>query len=486
MPLSQYYRPLYEDPAFDRPLPQSPFMPQTLPEGNETDITGGAPAIPSPAVDVQTAIPSLNSVADAGASSNNPQSAMTQSKPQFLDYLQSYNQVSAKSAIDNANKLAVSPEDIQRSQERQNLLSLQQGLSAANSQIGNVGGKVADNEFAKYLENQVQGERNNLKQRQDAFSGAQQQVQQATKGLGEIADQQQQQVLNPLKLQQQQQALKQGEQNLEKGALDIQETQYKGDQLRRLRDPNSEESMRARQLAAPFAKGLGVDLGNMSGEEIMSKFPTIEKAFSSKEDRQFKLQQAREARDARMQELSLKVGEAKQGKTKSDQQIESDLRKEYNQLPIVKQFNDVDAGFRKIQESKAISSSSPQRAPADIAMVFNFMKMLDPGSTVREGEYATAKNAAGVPDIVLNQYNKLKDGQFLTPEQREGFFNEAKSAYMQHVNQVKEQQKLYGGIADKYGLETKYLFGSPGENSIKPATQKQGTVDISSLPVTKF
>ena len=33
------------------------------------------------------------------------------------------------------------------------------------------------------------------------------------------------------------------------------------------------------------------------------------------------------------------------------------------------------------------------------------MKMLDPGSTVREGEYATAKNTAGIEQGLRNSLN---------------------------------------------------------------------------------
>jgi murein L,D-transpeptidase YcbB/YkuD len=66
-------------------------------------------------------------------------------------------------------------------------------------------------------------------------------------------------------------------------------------------------------------------------------------------------------------------------------------------------------------------------AAAQMALIFSFMKMLDPGSTVREGEYATAENARGVTESVRNQYRKVLDGQFLTPEQVDRFINQSKA-----------------------------------------------------------
>jgi hypothetical protein len=51
--------------------------------------------------------------------------------------------------------------------------------------------------------------------------------------------------------------------------------------------------------------------------------------------------------------------------------------------------------------------------PASISIVYKFMKSLDPTSVVREGEFATATNAGGVPDAIMNGYNKLLKGERL-------------------------------------------------------------------------
>jgi len=45
-------------------------------------------------------------------------------------------------------------------------------------------------------------------------------------------------------------------------------------------------------------------------------------------------------------------------------------------------------------------------AQADIGIVFSFMKLLDPTSVVREGEQATARNSPGVPERIINLYNR--------------------------------------------------------------------------------
>lgn len=59
--------------------------------------------------------------------------------------------------------------------------------------------------------------------------------------------------------------------------------------------------------------------------------------------------------------------------------------------------------------------------PASIALVFKFMKALDPTSVVREGEFATAENSAGVPEGVRNMYNRFMNGERLGENQIQQF-----------------------------------------------------------------
>lgn len=70
--------------------------------------------------------------------------------------------------------------------------------------------------------------------------------------------------------------------------------------------------------------------------------------------------------------------------------------------------------------------SKIKSGPASIAMVFKFMKALDPTSVVREGEFATAENSSGVPEAVRNVYNKVMSGGRLGDKQAKEFVNTAK------------------------------------------------------------
>jgi len=99
-------------------------------------------------------------------------------------------------------------------------------------------------------------------------------------------------------------------------------------------------------------------------------------------------------------------------------EAEKGLRKEYNDQ--VSDYVDIQNAYRRM-------ISAPEDGAGDLALVFSYMKVLDPTSVVREGEFANAESAGGVPAKVWNLYNKVKAGDRLPPEQRTMFKNAAKT-----------------------------------------------------------
>jgi len=96
---------------------------------------------------------------------------------------------------------------------------------------------------------------------------------------------------------------------------------------------------------------------------------------------------------------------------------------------------------------------TPQYKPSDdIALVFSFMKTLDPSSTVREGEYATAKNAGGIPETIINTYNKARSGKFLTEEQRRDFIETARKSYTGISKEAENIASRYKLMASDRGI----------------------------------
>jgi len=96
---------------------------------------------------------------------------------------------------------------------------------------------------------------------------------------------------------------------------------------------------------------------------------------------------------------------------------------------------------------------TPQYKPSDdIALIFSFMKALDPGSTVREGEYATAKNAGSVPESVVNTYNQILSGKFLNDGQRRNFIETARKSYTGIAKEAETVASRYRTMAKDRGI----------------------------------
>ena len=135
---------------------------------------------------------------------------------------------------------------------------------------------------------------------------------------------------------------------------------------------------------------------------------------------------------------------------------EQDLRKEYTALPLVKNLPVIQTGYERMTSGAA--DDSPV---GDIALIYGFMKLQDPESVVREGEYATAQNAAGIPDRVQNLYNQAIRGVRLTPEQRTEFLRVGGQQYRNVAAQVGEVNNRYTGIAKNYGIEPGRVVVAP-------------------------
>ena len=118
---------------------------------------------------------------------------------------------------------------------------------------------------------------------------------------------------------------------------------------------------------------------------------------------------------------------------------------------IRKEFTKLSDDFVKVRDaySKIVSASESGTGPGDMSMVFNYMKMLDPGSTVREGEYANAKNTTGVPGRIINTYNAAIDGQFLAPEQRQQFVAEAANIMRGQLDSQRDLEQQFTGLAQR-------------------------------------
>lgn len=111
--------------------------------------------------------------------------------------------------------------------------------------------------------------------------------------------------------------------------------------------------------------------------------------------------------------------------------------------------------FESVKDAygRVLASSQTPSAAGDVALIFSYMKMLDPGSVIRESEYATAANAGSVPDRVIAAYNKALKGEALAPNQRGDFVGRAKLLFAQQRADQQKRNDRYVAKAKQGGLD---------------------------------
>ena len=123
------------------------------------------------------------------------------------------------------------------------------------------------------------------------------------------------------------------------------------------------------------------------------------------------------------------------------------LRQEFIGKQETKEFSKQVAAFARIMRS-----AEDPTAAGDLALIFNYMKLLDPGSTVRESEFATASNAGGIDDRTRSLFNYLRTGERLSKEQRKDFLDRSVRLYRGAEDQFASIRDQYVSLAEKQGL----------------------------------
>ncbi len=118
-----------------------------------------------------------------------------------------------------------------------------------------------------------------------------------------------------------------------------------------------------------------------------------------------------------------------------------DLRGEFRRA--TDQFSKIDQAFGRLQGSLTGTGAG------DLSLIFQYMKILDPGSTVREGEFATAQNSGGVDDRVRSLYNQIVEGARLSASQRIDFYERAKDLYKAEKEGYDLNVATYNDLAEK-------------------------------------
>ncbi len=143
------------------------------------------------------------------------------------------------------------------------------------------------------------------------------------------------------------------------------------------------------------------------------------------------------------------------------------------------EFQNQSAPFQKVRDSfNRIQASATNPSPAgDLSMVYNYMKMLDPGSVVRESEFASAAAAKPMLErlgLSWDAVGSVWSGKKLTPGQRQDFLNRANQLYQteakQHEQRVSETRRMATG----FGINPDLIISDMGAQPAPAASAGQG------------
>ena len=132
---------------------------------------------------------------------------------------------------------------------------------------------------------------------------------------------------------------------------------------------------------------------------------------------------------------------------------EQKLRSEFQALN--KDFRGQELAFGRIQAS-AINPS----AAGDLALIFNYMKILDPGSVVRESEFATAAASGSFGERIQAAVQKIVRGERLSPEMRADFVGRAVGLYEEASRGFARRRDQYQVLANSYNLSPDNIVSS--------------------------
>lgn len=162
--------------------------------------------------------------------------------------------------------------------------------------------------------------------------------------------------------------------------------------------------------------------------------------------------------------------------------LEKGLRGEYE-----KASDETIKSLRNFRKLKSVVRSAKNTGADDVAIVFNFMKTLDPGSVVRENEFATAEQTAGLPQQVVNTYNRLLEGNRLTPAQREQFLQSAARMMEPQIQSQMDINERFSILAERAGADVEDVISPQFDNAmdeINEILQGQTGQGMTNQPVT--
>jgi hypothetical protein len=133
-------------------------------------------------------------------------------------------------------------------------------------------------------------------------------------------------------------------------------------------------------------------------------------------------------------------------------------KKTFMSEPIYKDYNDMQSAYGQVLS--ALDQGSPI---GDVAGATKVMKLLDPGSVVRESELGIAMAASGRMDRLKFYFSNWASGQKLTPTQRDDFKNLSNELYAAAGQAYNQKRGEYLDFGSSTGVDLNAALGAPAK-----------------------
>lgn len=137
---------------------------------------------------------------------------------------------------------------------------------------------------------------------------------------------------------------------------------------------------------------------------------------------------------------------------------EMSLKKAFAAEPVYKAYGEMQSAYSQITDS--LKSASPA---GDLAAATKFMKLLDPGSVVRESELGMAMAASGALDRLSNLAQMRLSGTKLTPDQRKDFQQLSDQLFNTATTTYNTKRGEFAQMGSAYNLNADRALGAPAK-----------------------
>lgn len=187
-------------------------------------------------------------------------------------------------------------------------------------------------------------------------------------------------------------------------------------------------------------------------QEKLGRQLTLDEIRHNRELEKLKAQREYEKKDFEVK----RVAELEDYKKKLEIKGGMDVGKVIKEDPekLRKEYTSINKDFINSRDAYArVISSAKDPSPAgDLAMIFNYMKVLDPGSVVRESEFATAAQTGSFGERIKAAVQRVQSGERLSDEMRQDFVDRAGDLFQSQLDIYYNTRKIFQGVAERGGL----------------------------------